>query len=111
MLDDITDLTRRVREIPRDQLPSIVGALAGLLAEAQLRLFTVGPQHDLGGTTRPDPDVNISAKEAARRLGVSKAFLYKNAARLPFTVRIGRRVVFASAGLERWRRLRTSRPS
>ncbi len=55
------------------------------------------------------PDANLSAPEAARRLGVSMDWLYKHASGLPFTIRIGRRLLFSSRGLERWNRLRQGR--
>ncbi|HXK10819.1 MAG TPA: hypothetical protein VMT70_14305 [Vicinamibacteria bacterium] len=46
-------------------------------------------------------------REAARRLGVSAAYLYKNAKTLPFTVRIGRRLLCSTAKLTRWSRTRS----
>jgi predicted DNA-binding transcriptional regulator AlpA len=54
-----------------------------------------------------EPEHNLSAKEAAARLGVSTAYLYKNAGRFPFALRTGRRLLFSSRGLERWNRTRT----
>lgn len=54
-----------------------------------------------------DADENLSAKEAARRLGVSADWLYK--ANVPFKVRIGSRVLFSAAGLEKWNRQRSER--
>ena len=51
--------------------------------------------------------LNISADEAARRLGLSKDWLYRHADELPFTIKIGRRVLFSAPGLEKWTRART----
>jgi excisionase family DNA binding protein len=45
-------------------------------------------------------DRNLSVREAATRLGLSTDYLYRN--KLPFTVRIGTRVLFSERGLERW---------
>ena len=45
---------------------------------------------------------NLDVAEAAKRLGMSRDWLYRNASKLPFAVRIGRRVVFDSLALERW---------
>lgn len=50
-------------------------------------------------TTVGVEDVNISVQEAARRLGISPRFIYRNARELPFIVGIGRRVLCAFAGL------------
>jgi predicted DNA-binding transcriptional regulator AlpA len=45
----------------------------------------------------------LKVEEAARRLGMSPTWVYKNAARLPFTHRIGRRTVrFSAAGIDRY---------
>jgi predicted DNA-binding transcriptional regulator AlpA len=52
-------------------------------------------------------DQNLSAEDAARRLGVSADWLYKT--KLPFKVKIGRRVLFSATGLEKWNRQRLER--
>jgi hypothetical protein len=51
-------------------------------------------------------EVNLSAKEAARRLGVSNKWLYQNAEHLPFAARVGGRVVLSARGLAQWHRQR-----
>jgi hypothetical protein len=47
-------------------------------------------------------DTNLSAAEAARRLGLSKDYSYRN--RVPFKVTIRRRVLFSAKGLAGWNR-------
>ena len=78
-------------------------ALAGeLQGRAWARLAPTG-----NANGRDKPDVNLSAREAARRLGLSQDYLYRS--KLPFKVRIGRRVLFSARGLERWNGSRTGR--
>lgn len=97
-------LPRFAREVPADDLPTLLGRLAEAEAVVRLRLNTVLPASSKGNG---DADENLSATEAARRLGVSRDWLYKTD--LPFKVRIGRRVVFAAVALERWNRQRMGR--
>jgi excisionase family DNA binding protein len=103
----LPDLNALVRDVPAEELPALVGRLreAELLAEVRLR--SVPTQ----ATTTTMADENLSADEAARRLGVSKEWVYKNAKgkKLPFTVTIGRRVLFSARGLERWSQQRMGR--
>ena len=52
--------------------------------------------------SRPDEHL-LSAEEVAKRLGVSRRYVYEHAARFPFTRRLGPRTVrFSQQGLERW---------
>ena len=48
----------------------------------------------------PPPDRLLTAQQAAQQLGVSKHWLYRHAATLPFTVRLGRAVRFSAVGLQ-----------
>src|SRR5258706_505556 len=71
---------------------------------------TAAASADNGGRmAEQDHDENLNAAEAARRLGISRDWLYKNRGRLPFAVRLGRRVVFSARGLERWNRQQMNR--
>jgi hypothetical protein len=84
-----------VQAAPNEELPQLLGALAQAQAVALARITAGRP---------PESARNLSAREASERLGVSVSWLHKNAARLPFALRIGRRLVFDSARLERWTR-------
>jgi predicted DNA-binding transcriptional regulator AlpA len=92
-----------VSDLALDALPALIGTLEVAKTKALGRLFGQDTTRDRD--ERP-PDVNLPAEEAARRLGVSKDWLYKNVKRLPFAIRIGRRLLFSSKGLERWNRKR-----
>ncbi|MBI3455185.1 MAG: helix-turn-helix domain-containing protein [Candidatus Rokubacteria bacterium] len=57
----------------------------------------------------PAEDRLLSVEAAARTLGVSVDWLYARAARLPFTVRLGRALRFSAHGVERYIRQRLGR--
>ena len=101
----LPDLTALVRDTDPADLPRLIGELAAAQAAALARLTTATLVHGNGSA---DADRNLDAAEAARRLGVSKGYLYRNAKRLPFAVRIGRRLVFSAQGLGRWSRQQRS---
>ena len=100
------DLARFICEATVEELPALIGALEAAKATAWARLTAPPLKVAERETTQ---DRNLNAAEAARRLGMSRDWLYRNAPRLPFAVRIGRRVLFDSAGLERWNRNRSTR--
>ena len=105
------DLFHLVSDADPSELPALVGTLAQAHALAQARITPMEPP-PAGGTTRAtETPCNLSASEAARRVGMSKDYLYKEAraGRLSFVVRIGRRVLFDEQGLERWNRQRRMR--
>ena len=91
-------IERALQDGPAEDLPALMGELERLKMKAWVRA-TKPPER-----ASVDPDENLSAEEAARRLGLSVDWIYRNANHLPFTVRIGRRVLFSAHGLERWNR-------
>lgn len=109
----IDDLRRIPETAASDDLPALVGALAEAQARALARLTTPpatnGNGHDAAEPEQNLAEGNISVGESARRLGVSAAYIYKNAKELPFTIRIGRRLVCSARKLGLWNRARLSR--
>lgn len=87
-------------------LPWLIGALEALQATAWARLTSSAPAAAPADTG----DENLSAGLAAKRLGVSVRWLYRNANALPFTVRIGRRLLFSRRGMERWNERQRAAP-
>jgi predicted DNA-binding transcriptional regulator AlpA len=99
-----TDLRQLVASTADEELPGLGGRLreAELLVELRLRAV-----HTLTGKHLSTDDENLSAGETARRLGLSKEWVYRHAKKLPFAVDTGsRRVLFSARGLERWNRQR-----
>lgn len=61
----------------------------------------------LGVLMRPAaaaPDELLDITEASRRLNVSENYLYRNSAKFRFARRIGRKLLFSSAGLAEYLR-------
>lgn len=90
-----------------EELRQIVGAGTSAVVDVKADLHRALAEIEWGTNQRPaatvtEPDRNLSAEEAAQRLGMSRDYLYRHAANLPFTVRIGSRVLFSERGLERW---------
>lgn len=56
-----------------------------------------------------DGDRLLDVEEAARKLGKSKDFLYRHAAKYPFTLRDGRTLRFSEQGIEKFIRQRIGR--
>ena len=92
-LTELLEHPERAHDVPphvaRDLLPRIIGLQVALLA----RVLTNGHEPGL-------EDRLLSVDEVAARLGQSKDWLYRHAAKLPFTRRVGRQVRFSSQGLE-----------
>jgi predicted DNA-binding transcriptional regulator AlpA len=86
----IRDLEESIRAcVDHSRLFDLYGALGRLQAMAGFKLFAPPPTSER----------LISASEAAPRLGISSATLYREADRYPFTVREGRRVRFSETGI------------
>ena len=97
-----SDLCGLVEATPAPELPQLIGDLEAAKAAAWARL--TAPQTE-PRTDGPRSEArNLDVTEAAKRLGMSRDWLYRHAAELPFAVKIGRRVVFDSQVLERWNR-------
>lgn len=88
-----------------EQLDAVIAAAspaerAGLVVSLAARLAALG-----AGLAAPPavsaPDEAVDVTEAARRLGVSERYCYRHADQLP-AVRIGRRLVFSSRGIDQF---------
>ncbi len=97
-----SELHGLVESTPPAELPQLIGDLEAARAAAWARL-TAPAAEPSNEAPRAEPR-NLDVAEAARRLGMSRDWLYRHAAELPFALRIGRRVVFDSVALERWNR-------
>ncbi len=97
----LSDLDRIMEAATDDRLRDLMAALLARVSAGTARIACRGDRQADGPT-----DENLSAAEAAKRLGMSRSWLYANAHRLPFARHIGRRVLFSAQGLERWSRNR-----
>jgi predicted DNA-binding transcriptional regulator AlpA len=76
-----------------EQIPELLGELEVVRATALLKM------------TAPRPtelhDELLCVEKAAARLGVSRDYLYRHAAKFPFTRRLGRKLLFSSLGIDK----------
>ena len=84
------------RTISPEELPRLLGDLEERKATALARLIAPPAVQ-----TR---DSLLDIDEAARRLCISKDYLYRNQSRFPFTRRLGRSLRFSEQGIERYLR-------
>ena len=100
----LAELDQCVAAAEVEHLPALLASLSAMLSVVAARMLShpSGPE-----SSARECDENLSVQEAARRLGVSKDYLYRHARRLPFARRIGRRLLFSARGLERWNHQRS----
>jgi len=86
----------RIADLTPEALPALLAHLAAVQTVVAARLAT-GLHRDEG------PDRLLTVKQAAPVLGMSEDWLYRNADRLSFTRRTGRRTLrFSERGLKRY---------
>jgi excisionase family DNA binding protein len=95
MRDELQFALVAARTLPPEELPGLLGELREVEVTALARLTQVQLSAPM------DPDELVDVAEAARRLGVSKGYLYRHG-ELPFTRRMGRKLLFSSAGISRY---------
>jgi hypothetical protein len=87
------ELDRLIAVAPPADRPAIVVQLAARVAAAGAGL--VVPEGANGG----GPDEAVDVEEGARRIGMSPRWIYRNAEKLAFVKRQGRRVTCSVAGI------------
>ncbi len=105
---ELLDDPRRVAEVPPEAIPTLLCQLSALQSTLAARIINTPFDHRQGNG--PDGDTLLDVREAAKRLGTSSDYLYRNSKRLPFTVRLGpRQLRFSARGIERYIRQRQGR--
>jgi len=89
----------RASEVPLESVPQFLGDIERLRATLWSRLMV--PQtangHARAEAEPPSEEDLLTATAAAKLLGMSRHWVYKNAAKLPFTRRVGPRALRFSA--------------
>ena len=88
-----------------EAVPALLARTAAVQAALAARLATLGTD----GHAPEDTDRLLTAAEAAAVLRVSQDYLYRNARKLPFAVRLGRHLRFSASGIDRYIRQRVGR--
>jgi hypothetical protein len=96
MRDALEPVLALAKNLPREEIPRLLGDLAEISATASARLT--------GSPIEARPDELLDVEETARRMGVSKDFLYRNSGRYPFIRRQGRKLLFSSVGIDTYLR-------
>jgi hypothetical protein len=94
MRHELEAALRLARDLNRDELPKLLGELEEVRATAQARLATP--------PAPAQPDQWVGIEEAAAMLSVSTDYLYHNHERYPFVRRMGKRLLFSQAGIEKY---------
>jgi predicted DNA-binding transcriptional regulator AlpA len=92
--------------VPLEVIPALRGELTRLDTLLLARLLSGSNAHS--GNAR-EGDRRLNAKEAAAKLGTSTDWVYRRSRSLPFVIRLGRKVVFSEAGIEKYIRQRMCR--
>jgi excisionase family DNA binding protein len=94
LLADLLHDPAGLEDVPREDIPQLRGELALLDTRLLSRLLTPGAPQE-------PQDQLLTVEEAAGRLGCSRDYLYRHHTRLPFTRRVGRKLLFSARGLEK----------
>ena len=110
MKSDLQEVLGLLDEVIEHTGAEGVPALAAALS-ARIAVLTTAMVAEPTRSSAPSgiPDQNLSAAEAAFRLGMSRDWVYRHARKLPFASKIGSRLVFSEKGLERWNRRQRQR--
>jgi excisionase family DNA binding protein len=98
----------RIETIDATALPALIGEAEALRARLWARLTTAAQGN--GGRIHAEPATReperlLTVDEAAQLLGVSRRWVYRHAASLPFARKLaGGTLRFSLRGLERWTR-------
>ena len=94
MRNELQIVMMTAQELPKDELPALLGELEQVRCTALARLTStpVAPQES-------DELLNVTA--AAGRLGISRDYLYRHHRDFPFTRRLGRKLLFSATGIEK----------
>jgi hypothetical protein len=88
------DILEAARELPAEELPSLIGQLEAAKATALARLTAPAPSSA--------HDELLGVAEAARRLGVSEDYLYRHHEEYAFARKQGRKLLFSALGIDRY---------
>ncbi len=91
-LADLAAHPERVDELTPEEARAMLAQLVTLQAPLLARALVA--------SVGRDPGELLTVDVAARRIGLSEDWLYRHAAKLPFTVHVGRQVRFSARWLE-----------
>jgi excisionase family DNA binding protein len=96
MRAELQSVLNSIAELDREQLPELLGELEVIRATCQIKLSA--------SVSATPHDELLTVDAAAERLGVSADYLYRHQDKLPFTRRMGRKLLFSSVGIDAYLR-------
>jgi predicted DNA-binding transcriptional regulator AlpA len=78
-----------------EEIPALLGELEQIRVTALARLSSPS-------AIAYQPDELLDVGATAKRLGVSRDYLYRHRTKFPFARRIGRKLLFSSSGLDKF---------
>lgn len=82
------------KDLTPEDVPGLLGDLEVIRLTALARIAS--------RTIEIKPDELLDVAQASKRMNVSPSYLYRHAGRLPFTRREGRKLLFSSAGMDKY---------
>ncbi len=76
-----------------------------LLLQASALVLALAARAGDSPNGNPEADRLLTVEEVAKKLGTSREWVYRRAAGLPFTVRLGSRLRFSAQGLDKYLRV------
>jgi excisionase family DNA binding protein len=95
-LSEILDDPQAAEKIARKDIPPMLAHLNAVQGMLTIKLLESEEKNGDGETG----DRLLEVDEACERLGMKKTWLWTHADRLPFAVRIGRKIRFSERGIE-----------
>ncbi|MGC2332512.1 MAG: hypothetical protein WA581_13740 [Candidatus Acidiferrales bacterium] len=92
MRDSLKPALEHAQTLALDDLPAFLGEMEQIRVTALARLSTP--------VVASTPDERVDITTAAKRLGVSTSYLYRNHGRLSFCKPEGRKLLFSARGIE-----------
>jgi predicted DNA-binding transcriptional regulator AlpA len=95
MRDELKPILAQARTAAPEELPRLLGDLEEVRATALARLTAPQP-------AQSQDDELIDVTEAARRLGISKDYLYRHYKDFPSARHIGSKLLFSLRGIDKY---------
>ncbi|MDN5941446.1 MAG: helix-turn-helix domain-containing protein [Nitrospira sp.] len=94
----LQDLERKVDELPREQMPNVIGLLSILSARAQMRIM----QPEAAPLSLPDDGPYLNVDEVATRFHVTPTWLYRHKKDMPHSQPSRKILLFPEQAITKW---------
>lgn len=94
----LAELERSVREVPLEKVPILLGVLATMTAQAEIRLM----QRDSAPSPLPDAGRYLDAAEVSARFHVTRGWLYRHKHKLPHSQPSRKVLLFPEQAITKW---------